>query len=73
MISQHEGKLLVVCDGCPAMLVINPARSVPIVVLRKRGWRLNTRSEFGWQHFCRSCAVEFRADEPVMIADEVAS
>ena len=66
MISQHDGKLLVVCDGCPAMLVIQPATAVPVVALLKRGWSLNTETRHGWQHFCRSCAIEFRADEPLV-------
>lgn len=64
MIRWHANKLMIVCDGCPEMLRIRAAKP-PVTVLRRNRWAINTATRHGWQHFCPSCAVEFRADEPV--------
>ena len=65
MIRAHEGKLLALCDGCDKTLTIKPEVVLPIVELLKGHWRVNDRTARGWQHFCPSCAVEFRADVPL--------
>jgi hypothetical protein len=65
MIREHDYKLIALCDGCDAMLKMDPAIVLPVIELVKRRWRVNDRSTQGWQHFCPSCAIEFKADVPL--------